>query len=103
MDSPTASQDRSTLNKKEYLASRKDVHLVTELEGLDVVELGVGLAGLGKGRPVEKPEVQRSETQRDMAAPLLLSFRILFIPGDLGYLAIKGAGSENVGNKSWGY
>lgn len=42
--SPVACQDTFTLNKKENLASRKEVQLVTELEGVDVwgLELGVG-------------------------------------------------------------
>lgn len=42
--SPIACQDTFTLNKKENLASRKEVQLVTELEGVDVwgLELGVG-------------------------------------------------------------
>lgn len=49
MGSPVASQDTVTLNKKENLASRKAVHLVTELEGVEVWGLGLGVGGGGRG------------------------------------------------------
>ena len=61
MGSPVASQDTFTLNKKENLASRKEVQLVTELEGVEVWGLVLGGSGWRKGHQVEEPEAQRLE------------------------------------------
>lgn len=58
-----------------------EVHLVTELEGVGVQS--------GQERDIEKPKAKRLEIQWNIAAPLLLSFRIFSVLGNQGCLAIK--------------
>lgn len=46
--------------------------------------------GLGVGGHTEEPETRKLQIQWNIAAPLLLSFRLFFIPGNLGCLAVTG-------------
>lgn len=60
-----------------------EVHLVAELEGVDMAVLGSEGRGGGRGH-IEEPEAHRFKRQWNVAVPLLLSFRLFFILGNLG-------------------
>lgn len=72
-----------------------EVHLVTELEGMNVQS--------GRGGDIEKPKAQRLEIEWNIAAPLLLSFRIFSILGNQGCLAIKTQELGGCGEGRLGY
>lgn len=56
---------------------------MAELEGVDMAVLGSEGRGGGRGH-IEEPEAHRFKRQWNVAVPLLLSFRLFFILGNLG-------------------